>query len=92
MIVVSMAAVILCCGIYVGIRTAIEPVWFVRWRNRLNGDPRSYPIEFRSQWWAQWNMAIWDPESVRTREMRLFGIAIVSLSMVLLVGLLVLAN
>ena len=63
-------------GMYVGVRTTIEPVWFVRWRNRLHGDPCAYPMEFRSQWWAQWNMPTWDPDRVRTLEMRIFAIVI----------------
>jgi hypothetical protein len=90
-LVVALAAAILLFGLYVGIRTIIKPVWFVRWRNRLNGDPRDYPIEWRSQSWAQWNMAMWDPDRVRTGEMRGFGIVIAALSTIFLVSLLVLA-
>jgi hypothetical protein len=86
-LVVALASAVLLGGMYVGIRTTIEPVWFVRWRNRLNGDPRDYPVEWRNQWWAQWNMAIWDRDRVRTLEMRIFGVVVAALSTVLLASL-----
>ena len=92
-IMVTIAAVVLiCCG-YAGMRTADDPTWFVSWRNRLNGDPRDYPPQLKTQWCAQWNAMLWDPDLVRASpsllfQYRLFGILLVVISGVLLLALL----
>ena len=95
-LVIAMGAAALLFGIYVGLRTAKDPVWFVEWHNRLNGDPRDYPSEWREQWWARWNLMMRDPDLVRSspsrlRELRAFGVAMVLISAVLLLGLIAFA-
>ncbi len=97
-LVIAMAAALLLCGLYVGIRTARDPVWCVQWFNRLNGgDPRDYRAEWRDQWWARWNLMTRNPDLVRASpflawQYRAFGIAWAALSAVLLVALIVVAG
>ncbi len=88
---IALASTILLLGMYNGVRTTIEPLWFLRWRNRLNGDPGEYPMDWRNQWWAQWNMAMWDPQRPRILELRAFGVVVAGLSAVLLASLYIIA-
>jgi hypothetical protein len=90
-LVVGIATVVLVGGMYVGVRTTLDPVWFVGWRNRLNGDPRNYPVEWRSHWWAQWNMTMWNPDRAPREDLRIFGIVVTALSTVFLASLFVFA-
>ena len=87
-LVVSIAAAILLAGIFIGVRTAFDPVLLVLWRNRLNGDPRQYPVELRIRRWAQWNMTMWNLDHPRVAELRTFGIVVAVLNAILLTGLL----
>jgi len=67
-----------------GIRSRLARAW----RNRLNGDPRQYPVELRSRRWAQWNMTMWNLDHPRVAELRTFGIVVAVLNAILLTGLL----
>lgn len=89
-IVIAAVAAALLFGLYAGIRTAVGALWFVEWRNRLNGDPRDYAIELRSYRWARWNLMIWNPDLVRTSpsllwQHRGFGIVLAVMSAVSLI-------
>ena len=93
-IVVLLVTAALVFGVYVGARTLSDPEWFVYWRNRLNGDPRRYPPEFRDQWWGRWNAMLWDPDRVRDSsalrfQLRLLGAFLAVVSAILLSAFLV---
>ena|ERR1035438_5265304 len=93
-VVVAMAVAALLWIAYVGARTARDPIWFIQWHTRLNGDPRDYPSERRKQLWARWNLMLYDPDSVRSSpflqwQLRAFGISLAAISAVLLAALIV---
>lgn len=63
MLAFAICATALLFGVYIGVRTAIDPVWFVRWLNRVN--PVKHPSELRKYWWVQWKLMARDPDVVR---------------------------
>ena len=66
----TICAAALLFGVYIGVRTVIDPIWFIRWRNRVN--PVKYPSEWRKYWWVQWNLMVRDPDVVRESPLLLW--------------------
>ncbi len=87
---VAIGAAALLFGGYIGVRTAVDPVWFVRWLNRV--DPREYPIEWKRYWWVRWSLMVRDPDLVRTSPLlfwqhRVGGILLAGFCALYLLGL-----
>ena len=77
-------------------RIASDPILYVLWHNRLNGDPRDYPPELKNQWWARLNAMHYDPDLVKESpslllQYRIFGIVVAVISGVFLLILVALA-